>query len=191
MISIVLADYDPQNKLVPMRDECKARIKKFSKGFECELLLADEKGVNKSINSTINKLSGEWIILMGNDVMINDPEWINKLCVPKQITGWKWTTFNLTQTPELEFSLVGFSREVWNKVGDFDEFYDGGYGYDDNDWLYRARQIGIKQEIADHLDVNHLENMTHKTYRNISEFGIMNERNRSYFIEKWGKPKSP
>lgn len=52
---------------------------------------------------------------------------------------------------------MGVSIDLWNKVGEFDDVYDGNWGVEDTDWVYRAVKAGatIKQVNADVLHQKH------------------------------------
>lgn len=182
--SIILLDYDPEYKLVGMRAECKRRIHANSKGHDYELIIADEKGIHKSIKNSVAKATGEYLIIMGNDVMLNDPAWLTKICQPNSITGWKWTEFHMTGQPEVECSCIGMERKIWDELGGLDSQFEGAYGYDDNDLLLRARLAGYANQVIP-VDLEHGESRTFHAYYDFQELGKQTERNKKLFIEKW------
>ncbi|GIP49457.1 Chondroitin synthase [compost metagenome] len=84
--------------------------------------------------------------------------------------------------------LVGmcllFKREVLERAGLFDEGYSPGH-YEDDDYCYRARQLGYRLLICGDTLVYHEGSSSFKA-QHPEGWNELLERNRMRFIEKWG-----
>ncbi|MCK8490132.1 glycosyltransferase family 2 protein [Paenibacillus sp. MBLB2552] len=84
--------------------------------------------------------------------------------------------------------LVGmclmFKREVLERAGFFDEGYSPGH-YEDDDFCYRARQLGYRLLICGDTLVYH-EGSSSFRAQHPEGWNELLERNRLRFIEKWG-----
>lgn len=84
--------------------------------------------------------------------------------------------------------LVGMcllmKREVLTRVGLFDERYSPGH-YEDDDYCYRARQLGYRLLICGDTLVYHAGSASFKAFYS-EGWNELIERNRRRFIEKWG-----
>jgi len=87
--------------------------------------------------------------------------------------------------PHPDFSCYLIRKEVWEKVGPFDEKFLGAYA---EDWDYHCRlhQAGITAECID-LPFYHLGAGTVKSHQSIaSKIHAQAQANRDYFAQKWG-----
>lgn len=75
-------------------------------------------------------------------------------------------------------------REVLNRVGFLDERFSPGH-YEDDDYCYRARQLGYRLLICGDTLVYHEGSSSFKAQHPEGWNGLL-ERNRMRFIEKWG-----
>lgn len=84
--------------------------------------------------------------------------------------------------------LVGmcllFKREVLGRVGLFDERFSPGH-YEDDDYCYRARQLGYRLLVCGDTLVYHEGSASFKA-QHPEGWNELLERNRLRFIEKWG-----
>ncbi|MDU4696604.1 MULTISPECIES: glycosyltransferase family 2 protein [Paenibacillus] len=85
--------------------------------------------------------------------------------------------------------LVGmcllFKREVLERAGGFDERFSPGH-YEDDDYCYRARQLGYRLLICGDTLVYH-EGSSSFRAQHPEGWNELLERNRQRFIEKWGE----
>ncbi len=77
-----------------------------------------------------------------------------------------------------------FKKETWDKAGGFDKFYAPAY-YEDSDFAFNVRyNLGLKSvcvpksKIYHYKGVSYAKDLKHKTTI---------QRNKDYFISKWGK----
>jgi len=87
--------------------------------------------------------------------------------------------------------LIGFcwimKREVYAKVGDFDEIFGTGNS-EDIDYCYRAKKAGFKMAIAPHVFVHHYGGMTHDLLGiSNKEYGKLLMENSQKLREKYTK----
>jgi len=88
--------------------------------------------------------------------------------------------------PHPDFSCYLIRREAWEKVGMFDENFEGAY-CEDSDYHCRLHMAGITAYCIDypfyHVGSGTIKNVGDREAREIHERA---ERNREYFKEKWG-----
>lgn len=172
--SILFLNYDPEEKLSDISKENLYRIVKNSRGQDYEIMVLDRPGVNKDLNRGFRESRGDYIVIFSNDIVLDDPNWLNVLAVPDTITSFKSTVSkwdNEMLRPELDASMSCYPRSVWNKVGEWDEDFDGGYGYADNDFFYRAWLAEVPlQEVS--IKLTHLTSATYNAYNMKGEAGI-------------------
>lgn len=77
-----------------------------------------------------------------------------------------------------------FKREVLERAGGFDERFSPGH-YEDDDYCYRARQLGYRLLMCGDTLVYHEGSASFKT-RHPEGWSELIERNRMRFIDKWG-----
>jgi glycosyltransferase involved in cell wall biosynthesis len=174
-------NYDPQGLLAEMTAECRGRVWANSRDFE--LIEASEKGGVRAFNRAAREAKGDYIVFLCNDFMVDDPEWLERLAKPGTVTSWKWTEFHLTGEPELEASCLCMPREILDAVP-WDEAYDGGLGYGDNDFLLRVRNAGYATE-AIPIRASHLESRTISAYFMEEDRVASFRKNLDLFLGKW------
>lgn len=73
----------------------------------------------------------------------------------------------------------GLRRSAWERVGPFDEIFNGGHGFEDIDWAYRAKRLGLR------FHLNRLAMAVHP-FEHVSDSSaaevLLNQRR---FNEKW------
>lgn len=171
--------WDPENKLGDMTRDSLYSIVKNSKGRDYEIIVLDRKGLYEEFNRGATIGHGDYFIQFANDVILDDPDWLEKLCIPDTITG-AWETVGPTGDKEVDGSVFCIPRSVWNKIGDWDVNFKG-YGWADQDYLQRARDLGVSLA-GTGIRMKHLENQTYKAYgTNIKEEV---DANKEYFYSK-------
>lgn len=157
------------------------RVVKNSRGQDYEIIVLDRKGIETDQNRGLLQARGEFIIFVCNDMVLDDPEWLQKLTVPGVITSWR-SSVSHWGFKEVDASLWCIPREVYEKVGDFDTAYQGAYGYSDNDYLMRAHLAGVELRGVD-VKAEHLIRKTFSVYP--LEGGNDMSRNKEYFKKKF------
>jgi glycosyltransferase involved in cell wall biosynthesis len=181
--SIILLEYDPENKMEAMRKECRSLLEKHSRG-DHEIISVAEKGQAKAFNMGLAQATGDYLFMVCSDVMVHDDRWLEKMAVPDTIVSWRERTMFITGERELEMSLFGFPRNIYEAIGGWDEVFSGGYGFDDDDFLRRARDAGFFTEIAG-VNAEHLESRTFRSYYGEKEFQQLKKRNEDIFCERY------
>lgn len=181
--SIILLNYDPENKKPWIADTRKA-IEENSQGYEYELIeVRDVKGYVNAVNEGFARATGDYLIVCNDDIVIQDKEWLPKLTSPNSIVSYAYQQFYLTKLLLPDASCFGLSRKTQKVIGDMDIAFENGYGCDDIDYFYRALEAGINTERAD-VGIRHLENQTYKMYFGGNK-SDMTEKNVGIFYDKW------
>jgi GT2 family glycosyltransferase len=93
--------------------------------------------------------------------------------------------------PESEhpnFSAFMLNRRCWETVGEFDENFFPAY-FEDNDYHYRMRLAGLRAIVHPPALFYHFGSRTQNEARPAPIVpGDWFERNRSYYVRKWGGP---
>lgn len=88
--------------------------------------------------------------------------------------------------PHPDFSCYLIRKEVWDKVGEFDEVFTPAFG-EDCDYHVRMHEAGVKAECID-LPFYHYGSATikHMEPEEATRLHLHAELNRAYFERKWG-----
>jgi len=118
-----------------------------------KLIWSDEAiGFTKATNKGITQASGEYIILLNNDVELISQEkndWINKLLQPFNsnekigITGPMKVHCQYANAELIIFFCVCIKHSTFDEIGLLDESFSPGYG-EDTDFCVRCKQKGYK-----------------------------------------------
>jgi glycosyltransferase involved in cell wall biosynthesis len=179
--SIVYLDYDPENRMVEMREKSRKCLENSLEGRKDYEMITITDGTcwANSVNRGLERARGRFIHFVSNDVMIEDPSWIEKLAIPSTVTSWSARTFVLTGAVELDMALFCIPREVRDTVGGIDERYSG-YGFDDDAALRKIRRAGFETRVNP-VKATHLHSQTFKAYYRAEEFQEMYDRNKAIF----------
>lgn len=159
-------------------------------------------GFIRSVNRGIQESTGDYILLLNNDVCISDPLWLSKMLdkmAKRQLdmcalAGGRLDEKTYEYIPgeakkeNDKFSYLPFwccliKREVIDEIGVLDEAFSVGF-WDDVDFCYRAKKAGYKLGIVSGIQVKHLY---HQTF--ISSGYNINKQykeNRQVFLNKIG-----
>lgn len=182
--SIIFPTYDPENKKDFVQESMES-FKKYADGCDHEFIIVkDVKGYSNAINEGLHRANGDYIIIASDDTIVRE-SYPEKLTADNAIVSWRFVPFTMSGEYIPDGSLYGFSREVYKKMGDMDTAYVGGYGCDEVDHFFSAKDAGVEFK-AVKLDVTHLENKTFETYWT-PEKKAMSDRNRDIFYDKWHK----
>ena len=109
-------------------------------------------------------------------------------------TGWNYGRFQDPNDEKFAFvrevdycsaACVMVKREVWNKVGGFDERFTPAY-YEDVDLAFSARSMGWKVRYQPRTKITHYEGVSHGTDE-ASGLKAYQKINQAVFVEKWAK----
>lgn len=142
------------------------------------------KGLFGAYNRLFTKATGDYCIVVPNDTIIQDPEWLQKLAVPNKVTSWSIGTWHITGNREPDGGVTCYPRDIFDKVGWYDEQFDAGYGCGDNDWFHRATLMGIEYEEVP-VKLTHNGNTTYQTYWNEFDRKTMGDLCINLFKKKW------
>lgn len=182
--SILVTAYDPDGRLGDMTADCLASIAKCSAGKDYELILdTGPIGLFGAYNRLFKKATGDYLVVVPNDTVIFSKDWLQLLAVPDRITSWHIGTFLLTGHSEPDGGVTCYPRSIVDKIGLYDEKFDEGYGFGDNDYFYRARKLGVNyQEVP--VKLKHNGNTTYMTYWPEKK-QEMYKNNEEMFKKKW------
>ena len=136
------------------------------------------------MNDALDRASGDYFILMSGISAIEDKEWLTKMPIPGTMTSYAVTTGHFTQLPTPNFGLICAPREVYERVGHFDERFKDGYGFCDDDYAVRAYDLGIPFQAVS-VRFNHRASITTETYFGMDRHAMF-ERNAALFFKKYG-----
>lgn len=162
--SILVTAYDPDKKLTAMTDVCLRSIEECSKGEDYELIvLRDHLGLFSAYNVLFEQAKGDYLVVVPNDTVIMSKDWLKLLAIPDKITSWHVGTFLLTGHREPDGGVTCYPRSIVDKVGLYDERFDQGYGFGDNDWFHRADMLGV-DIVQVPIKLKHDGNTTYMSY---------------------------
>lgn len=157
------------------------------------------KGVELCSNSYIVILDGDCVpgpsFFDGhNDVFTHASECISiGFTIPHDSTGEKPVSHDPrlkeTNTPVREMwwgecfgGNIALTKNIWQKVGGFDEAFNGHWGFEDLDFAYRAHKLGYKFYSSCKTQVKHLQHPP-----TVSDHYAGKGRNYQLLISKHGK----
>lgn len=177
-----------------------------SLGNKFKLVWSDEPlGYTKATNLGIKNSSGEFVILLNNDIEIIPSiqnKWIEELSRPfldndkMAMTGSLQLTEAEINKEFLVFCCVMIKRTVFDKIGLLDEIFNPGYG-EDIDFTYRVEAAGLEWKC---VNPTRWENNTwmgdfpiwhknNKTFSEISNYGDIVTRNKAILAERYKNKK--
>ena len=186
-------------------DETRTELNKYSD--EVNIIHNKENiGFGPGHNLVIRKSHADYIVIMNNDIEV-PKNWLNDLITVAEsdkqiglvspinrtgrrlILGGKLTEggngkhVHKGEGIELDWlqaSCLLVKKEVFDRIGLFDEQFEMGY-YEDVDFCLRAKEAGFKLVCAENVIIEHYEGVTSKP------FGLKKyqEINREKFVKKW------
>lgn len=178
--SILFRNFDPEHKVCDLAKESLHSIVSNSTGHDYEIIVLDRPGISEDFNRGLKQARGEYIVVIANDCIIQDGHWLDNFPVPRTITGWR------ASSGEFNKDIVDFSaafcmpKAVAEQIGEFDTGFVG-YGYEDDDYFYRAKKLGIPFLVVP-LKLTHHESSTFKAYERDMNADLI--KNREYFYKK-------
>jgi SAM-dependent methyltransferase len=181
--SVVYTDYDPENKLADMRAKSRESVQRWMRPGD-EFIVSDQPGGwAKAVNDGVKQSHGDYIYVINNDLIVEDPAWMDKMAAPNTVTAGSGSPFTLTGDLDLELTLFCVPRNVWDAVGGMDEEFQTGICFDDNDLLARIRAAGFKTAIIP-IAHRHLQSKTLMAYNDPTEYERRFLLNRALFKSK-------
>src|SRR3990167_8823048 len=117
--SILVPSYDPNGQKIEMVLDLIRSIEEHSKGKDFELIMRKNgKSYVESHNDALQTARGEFLIILNDDVVIKDLNWLDKFCQDGVITGWRVGIFHLLggitgEVPMPDASGWAMSREIF------------------------------------------------------------------------------
>ena len=177
--SIILPYYDPEHRFTDVTLRCLDGIIKYSTDYEI-LLKEGTSPPEQRMNEAIRQAQGEYVVITSNDNILLDKDWQSKMALPGIVTcsAMMYNSYTNRKEPETPFCIP---REIFEKVGLFDESYAGHYGFTDTDFFHRVRLAGIEIRETP-IRYEHQGSPTWDTY-------FPNEKsleyNKNIFFMKW------
>lgn len=185
--SILLPSYDPELKNHDRFMEMIKSIDLCSKGKDYEIIIRKNSGnFVDSLNDAWRSASGDFLIFVHDDMVIQDLEWLDKLSIPDCFMTTKMGEFSLTGEKIPDWSPHAMHRDVQKKVGFLDEIFNKGMCYEDNDYIRRVKDAGIPIKVIP-IKMIHHGGMSNKVYRPDTNIPLM-ELNKLIFKAKWQIP---
>ena len=184
--SIIIPCYDPDNKRPDTIQKCLLSIVKNSYDYVLIPIL-NVTGFPRAVNAGLKraeKVNSQFIIILNDDVEIKDPYWLDKLAQPNVISSWRLHPFYLTQEIVPDGACWCMPRNIFNEIGYLDEQFSKGYGFEDSDYWYRAKEKNILFYNAK-VKLKHIEREAFKMYYPNGKDDEMLKYNRELFLKKW------
>ena len=136
------------------------------------------------IGPVTNRIGNEAKIDLGRDVSKRD-----KVALKRAEEYTSRRVNKLLYVDMIAFFCVVIPRRVVDKVGLMDDGFKFGF-FEDDDYCQRIRLAGYRVAIADGVFVWHEE---HKSMDQFNKTGkqLLFDRNREYYVKKWGGWKRP
>jgi len=176
VVAIPYFECDPEKKKV-LRD-CVASLN----GYDQLLILSGKqeslpKAWNICLDTAFNQMGADYCILSNDDIILEKGNLMN-LCVKDYVLSPR---VNNSVFKIFHAHIFAIPKDIWKKVGDFDERFK--VYWSDTDYAKRMVDMGIKVGICDSVNVLH----KHPGRTIHSESGSVEQNDRQLFIEKWGR----
>lgn len=182
--AIILPIYDPDNLIPDIIQKCLLSV--IQNLYNAVIIpIINVEGFPRAVNLGLKraeKTQANYFIICNDDLEIQDPHWLEKLAQPNVISSWRQHPFFMTQELVPDGALWCMPRNIFNKLGYLDERFNFGYGFEDSDYWFRAKQFNIPFYNA-RIKVKHLERTTFKKYHKDTD--KMLRHNQRVFIKKW------
>lgn len=167
-ISLVIPHVPFSPEADEMLDKCLSTLSGYD---EFILVVNDGIGYGKAFNRGFKYAKGDYIFAVSNDTKLLLGS-LQEMCIPNTVTyseNAQWGCF---------FCLP---RTVYEKIGGFDERFEGAY-FEDDDYLKRLELAGIPCERVTGVVVAHKGGVTVKALGKEEEYS---QANRKRFEEKY------
>lgn len=173
-------------------DETPALLERMGKTLPLTVLRADANlGFPKACNWGLKEAAGTYLILLNNDVLIEDPKWMDRLSAPiravtRTLTGptlmnkSPWAILpDGRYVPYLEGWCIGMPRRALTDIGLLDEAFSPG-SFEDVDYSERAMEAGYRL-VQTYCGLVHLYN---RTWGDLPGSAAVSFRNRDLWLRK-------
>lgn len=164
-------------------------------------------GVSGALNQGMRMAKSDYLYWLHNDVILDDPEFFEKLYSNFQVykkVGAVAALTNYVANPYQQWSnplslpnnvlsvnfinntSTMFSKKAWKDTGGFDEGYIFG-NWEDNDYCMRLREKGYQILVDGNAFIHHKGSLTYKEEKLFKTL----KQNKERFIKKWGEPPKP
>lgn len=182
--SLIFLNYDPQETKDWVEDTRRQIIENSPlEGVEF-IEVKNVRGYVNAVNEGLRKAKGEYLLILNDDIIINDYRWLEKLAQPNAITSWKKNPFHMNGEMLPDGACWCIHRPVFEKIGYMDEAYGEGYGCDEIDYFYRAKEAGFALLEAP-VFMRHMQNKTYSSHYFAPMKEAMTAKNANYFYAKW------
>ncbi len=178
----------------------------FLRGVRASVLTnPTNRGCAAAWNQGVTASGGDAVVLLNNDVLVT-PGWLGRLLRFMAETGHGIVSPAVREGP-LDYDLPAYAeaftqacaratrpeitgccwvvaREVFARVGSFDESFGVG-GFEDIDFLWRARRAGVTVGMTGAVLVHHFGQVTQREVRR--DLGDYGRVHASRFVAKWGR----
>jgi GT2 family glycosyltransferase len=166
---------------------------------------ATNRGCAGAWNQGIAVSQGQYVVLLNNDVLVT-PGWLEGLVAFMAATGHGIVSPAVREgqlnydllayaeaftracaratRPEVTGCCMVIAREVFERVGLFDEEFHAGT-FEDIDFLWRARRAAVTMAMTGAVLVHHFGQVTQREVRQL--LGDYGRANASRFVAKWGR----
>jgi len=190
-----LSEYAPNAEIIIVNNGSQPDTKQYLDGLKhIKVIHWDvNEGVSKAWNAGLKLATRDVLCVLNNDVTVkeNGMQRLTEAAIEVGIAGVSGFCFNLDWTlayetqNESEADVLGgyclvFRRDIWNKVGEFDELFTPAC-WEDNDWCLRARQLDCKWRIING-QINHY---CSKTLNRVFDLYTLGNQQRAKFVHKW------
>lgn len=209
MTTLIIPVYTVNDELVQMTDKCLTSIVRFTPP-DVQLIVVDDGspipykanigklitrkengGYSKACNSALEAADGDIIIIGNNDLVFHE-NWLTELLFPLNVgydvaTCWSSDQKGIKLEDKIEKNsefgcLVALDREVYQKVGGFDERFHGYFTDDD----YRRRVIGLGYSIGKNCNMV-IQHEAKATYATVDPDDYEFQKANILYSEKWGE----
>jgi glycosyltransferase involved in cell wall biosynthesis len=188
MISIIITYYDPRLKKTGMFADLIRSIGENSQGLQEEIEMVIVSNANsyvEAVNAGLSRAKGDYLVVLNDDIVIEDSQWLSKLCVPEGIASCRLGTFHMTGAKLPDATCFAMSRATFEKLGLMDERYKDGINYEDTDYFLTAKKLDIPFIDAE-IKMKNIGGQTFTTYFG-DVMSAKSSHNRQLFNDKWGR----
>lgn len=184
LYSIVFLNYDPK-KVKAWTKGTLEKVIDCSKGKDYELIeINDVLGYANAVNEGIKKSKGEYVFILNDDIILEDNEWLEKMAKENAITSWRKNPFYMNQELVPDGACYCIHSNVIRVIGLLDPQFGEGYGCDEIDYFYRAKEAGFDLLEAP-VKLSHMENRTYQSEYFKAQKEAMTMKNVELFYQKW------
>lgn len=188
-VSIIVVDDGSTDDTSRLLLDCPVRVVSHNK----------RRGFAPSVNAGLSISQAPYVVVLNNDTLVT-PNWASRLIETQERSGAglvgptvkPYNQMTYFQEPEKNRweevdGVIGpcvlIPRSTLDLVGLYDERFALGYGFEDNDYSRRVREVGLKTVLAVDCVIYHKTGATFKTLgRSYDELWAINE---AEYKKKW------